>query len=43
VGPYAVRTVQGHFADRLFFSLKGLTPGGMMTDADASKRRSSGR
>jgi DeoR/GlpR family transcriptional regulator of sugar metabolism len=35
VGPYAVRTVQGHFADRLFFSVKGLTPDGMMTDADA--------
>src|SRR5512132_2890718 len=35
VGPYAVRTVQGHFADRLFLSVKGLTDGGMMTDADA--------
>jgi DeoR/GlpR family transcriptional regulator of sugar metabolism len=35
VGPFAVRTVQGHFADRLFLSVKGLTEGGMMTDADA--------
>jgi DeoR/GlpR family transcriptional regulator of sugar metabolism len=35
VGPFAVRTVQGHFADRLFLSVKGLTDGGMMTDADA--------
>ena len=35
VGPYAVRTVQGHFADRLFLSVKGLTMSGMMTDADA--------
>jgi DeoR/GlpR family transcriptional regulator of sugar metabolism len=34
VGPFAVRTVQGHFADRMFFSVKGLTEGGMMTDAD---------
>lgn len=35
VGPVAVRTVQGHFADRLFFSVKGLTSTGMMTDADS--------
>jgi DeoR/GlpR family transcriptional regulator of sugar metabolism len=35
VGPYAVRTVQGHFADRLFLSVKGLTERGIMTDADA--------
>lgn len=35
VGPYAVRTVQGHFADRLFLSVKGLTERGVMTDADA--------
>ena len=35
VGPFAVRTVQGHFADRLFLSAKGLTANGMMTDADA--------
>jgi DeoR/GlpR family transcriptional regulator of sugar metabolism len=34
VGPFAVRTVQGHFADRLFLSVKGLTPDGMLTDAD---------
>jgi DeoR/GlpR family transcriptional regulator of sugar metabolism len=35
VGPVAVRTVEGHFADRLFLSCKGLTGNGMMTDADA--------
>jgi len=35
VGPYAVRTVEGHFADRLFLSVKGLTEQGVMTDADA--------
>jgi DeoR/GlpR family transcriptional regulator of sugar metabolism len=34
VGPYAVRTVLGHFADRLFFSVKGLTETGALTDAD---------
>ena len=35
VGPFAVRTVQGHFADRLFLSIKGLTETGTMTDADS--------
>ena len=35
VGPFAVRTVQGHFADRLFLSVKGLTETGVMTDADS--------
>jgi len=35
VGPFAVRTVQGHFADRLFLSAKGVTANGMVTDADA--------
>jgi len=35
VGPYAIRTVEGHFADRLFLSVKGLTEKGVMTDADA--------
>jgi DeoR/GlpR family transcriptional regulator of sugar metabolism len=34
VGPYAVETVRGHFADRMFMSVKGLTRGGVMTDAD---------
>ncbi len=34
VGPFAVRTVQGHFADRLFLSVKGVAPNGMLTDAD---------
>ncbi|MBD0282709.1 MAG: DeoR/GlpR transcriptional regulator [Thermoleophilaceae bacterium] len=35
VGPNAVRTVEGHFADQLLLSVKGLTASGMMTDADA--------
>jgi DeoR/GlpR family transcriptional regulator of sugar metabolism len=34
VGPSAVRTIEGHFADRLFLSVKGLTESGTMTDAD---------
>jgi DeoR/GlpR family transcriptional regulator of sugar metabolism len=34
VGPYAVRTVQGHFADRMFLSVKGVTRDGVLTDAD---------
>jgi DeoR/GlpR family transcriptional regulator of sugar metabolism len=34
VGPFAVRTVLGHFADRLFISVKGLTETGILTDAD---------
>jgi DeoR/GlpR family transcriptional regulator of sugar metabolism len=34
VGPYAVRTVLGHFADRMFLSVKGVTSEGMLTDAD---------
>lgn len=34
VGPQAVHAVQGHFADRLFFSIKGVTAQGVMTDAD---------
>jgi DeoR/GlpR family transcriptional regulator of sugar metabolism len=34
VGPYAVETVRGHFADRMFMSVKGLTRSGVMTDAD---------
>ena len=34
VGPFAVRTVEGHFADRLFLSVKGLAENGMLTDAD---------
>ncbi len=35
VGPIAVRTVLGHFADRMFLSVKGITEAGVMTDADA--------
>ncbi len=34
VGPFAVRTIEGHFADRLFLSVKGITEGGTLTDAD---------
>ncbi len=34
VGPYAVRTIAGHYADLLFFSVKGVTPQGVLTDAD---------
>ena len=34
VGPYAVHTVLGHFADRVFFSVKGVTADGALTDAD---------
>jgi DeoR/GlpR family transcriptional regulator of sugar metabolism len=34
VGPYAIHTVRGHFADRLFLSVKGVTRDGVMTDAD---------
>jgi DeoR/GlpR family transcriptional regulator of sugar metabolism len=34
VGPYAVRMIQGHFSDRLFFSVKGLAGGETLTDAD---------
>jgi len=34
VGPFAVRTVQGHFADHLFLSVKGIAQNGMLTDAD---------
>lgn len=34
VGPFAVQTVQGHFADRLFFSVKAIAPNGMLTEAD---------
>lgn len=35
VGPYAVHTVLGHYADRCFLSVKGVTDTGAMTDADA--------
>ena len=34
VGPYAVQTIVGHYADLLFFSVKGVTPQGVLTDAD---------
>jgi DeoR/GlpR family transcriptional regulator of sugar metabolism len=34
VGPQAVHAVKAHFADRLFLSCKGVTTGGILTDAD---------
>src|SRR4051794_27551207 len=34
VGPAAVRAVREHFADRLFMSVTGVMPTGMLTDAD---------
>jgi DeoR/GlpR family transcriptional regulator of sugar metabolism len=34
VGPCAVRTVQSHLADRLFFSVRGVTPEGHLTDSN---------
>lgn len=34
VGPLATQAIAAHYADRLFFSVKGLTNGGVMTDAD---------
>ena len=34
-GPFAVHTVLGHIAERLFFSVKGVTPDGALTDPDA--------
>jgi DeoR/GlpR family transcriptional regulator of sugar metabolism len=35
VGPLATQAVQSHYADRFFFSVKGVTPDGVLTDADA--------
>jgi DeoR/GlpR family transcriptional regulator of sugar metabolism len=34
VGPASVRAVREHFADRLFMSVTGITPSGVMTDGD---------
>jgi DeoR/GlpR family transcriptional regulator of sugar metabolism len=34
VGPFAIHTVLGHFADRLFLSVKGITADGTLTDPD---------
>ena len=34
VGPSAVQTIAGHIADRVFFSVKGVTPDGALTDPD---------
>lgn len=35
VGPIATRTVEAHVADRVFFSVKGVSRDGLITDADA--------
>lgn len=34
VGPHAVKTVASHFADKVFLSVKGVTPDGYLTDPD---------
>jgi len=34
VGPQAVRSIAAHFADKVFFSIKGLTSDGYLTDPD---------
>jgi DeoR/GlpR family transcriptional regulator of sugar metabolism len=34
VGPQTVQAIQAHFADKLLFSVKGLAPGNVMTDAN---------
>jgi DeoR/GlpR family transcriptional regulator of sugar metabolism len=35
VGPQTVDAIERHFADKLLFSVNGLAPGGVLTDADA--------
>jgi DeoR/GlpR family transcriptional regulator of sugar metabolism len=34
VGPHALRTIEGHFVDHAFVSIKALTATGILTDAD---------
>jgi DeoR/GlpR family transcriptional regulator of sugar metabolism len=34
VGPVTVAAIERHFADKLLFSVNGVAPGGMLTDAD---------
>lgn len=34
VGPQTVQAIRAHFADKLLFSVKGIAPGGVMTDAN---------
>jgi DeoR/GlpR family transcriptional regulator of sugar metabolism len=34
VGPQTVEAIERHFADKLLFSVNGLAPGGVLTDAD---------
>lgn len=35
VGPQTVHAIESHFADKLLFSVKGIAPGNVMTDANA--------
>jgi DeoR/GlpR family transcriptional regulator of sugar metabolism len=34
VGPQTIRSIEAHFADKLLFSVKGIAPGMILTDAD---------
>ena len=34
VGPHAARGIRAHFADKLLLSVKGIAPGGLLTDPD---------
>ena len=34
VGPFTVQTIRGHFADRLFLSVKAVAENGILTEAD---------
>ena len=38
-----MRALRGYRADRLVFAVKGITPGGDLTDAERSRPRSSAR
>ena len=35
VGPQTIDAIERHFADKLIFSVKGVTPDGTLTEADA--------
>jgi DeoR/GlpR family transcriptional regulator of sugar metabolism len=34
VGPLTIHSIESHFADKLLFSVKGIAPGNVLTDAD---------
>src|SRR5579884_492288 len=34
VGPHAIRTIEAHFSDRAFISVKALAPNGLLADVD---------